>query len=383
VVFDRAYTPMATTLPAHVSLLTGTNPSRHGVLANLQHFLKRVDQASDLAALPEMLQRAGYKTAAFVSARPLGRHTGISVGFETFDEPEERERIAGVTTDRALAWLGFPGPEALFLWVHYFDPHKPYEAPAPYSGRYQTDAQMESYLRSNHFSDVDGENVEQVNNGYDGEVRYMDEQVGRLLQRLREAGLYETAVIVIVGDHGEGLGQHSWLRHGKIYNEQIRIPLMIRFPARLSIPAGRRESLASIIDILPTLDAVLGLRLDETDRAQLEGINLFDPEAERNTVWSERVVRKGRWESGRKYSLTGKRWKYFHLTDWDDELYDLQADRFELRNVITRHPEVAAELREKLLGQLRAYEERPTGLAVDEKIPPEIREQLRRLGYVD
>jgi arylsulfatase A-like enzyme len=383
VLFEHAFTPMATTLPAHVSLLTGTNPSRHGVVANVQHFGRRIEQANGAETLATMLHRAGYQTAAFVSARPIGSHTGIEADFDSFVEPPGKEWPAEETTHRVLAFLESPPPTPLLLWVHYFDPHDPYAAPAPYRGQYRMDAAMEHYLESNHFPDTPVESIPEANNRYDEEVRYVDDQIAQLLERLREIGLYDSAVTVIVGDHGEGLGQHNGIRHGRIYNEQIRIPLMIRFPVRLSIPPGRRDPLASIIDILPTLDAAVGLPLSESDREQFEGINLFNPKAERDYVWSERVLRKGRWEPGRKFALTGRRWKYFHLTEGPDQLYDLAADPWELRNVIARHPEVAEELREKLMGQLQAYLEQASALAVDKEIPPHVLEQLRSLGYVD
>ena len=382
-VFDRAFAPIATTLPSHVSLLTGVNPGRHGVLGNLANFKRPVDSGTGLLTAPQMLRRAGYYTAAFVSARPVGSHTGIAVGFELFDEPTEGQRPAEETTERVIAWLESAPAGPLLLWVHYFDPHYPYAPPSPYDRRYTTDAELRAYLRANHFHQPDHPKVRSWSNHYDGEVRYLDDQLGRLLRRLRETELYETSAIVIVSDHGEGLAQHRWLSHGRLYNEQIHIPLMIRFPKSMGISATRLSSPASIIDILPTLDARLDLPFTDLDREQFEGIDLLDPDLERDYVWSERAVREADWEPGRKFALTGRRWKFFHLTDQEDQLFDLESDGLEQRNVIEEYPEVAAELRRRLLGQLRRYETQPSGLEVDSTVSPQVREQLLNLGYVD
>jgi choline-sulfatase len=196
--FRQAYATVPETLPSHLSMLTGLYPAGHGVHENAR-FL-----GADQALLAESLGRAGYRTAAFVSSFVLSRRFGLSRGFEHYDDElpgAASERDAASTTDRALAYLARQDSSTpLFLWVHYFDPHAPYEPPSRFRAGYAT-----PYL---------------------GEVAAVDEQLGRLTQAF-EARRPEAAMIV-AGDHGEGLGDHGESQHGHLlYQSTMHVPLVI------------------------------------------------------------------------------------------------------------------------------------------------------------
>lgn len=198
--FRQAYATVPETLPSHTSMLTGLYPAGHGLHENAR-FLD-----AGHAVLAEQLQRAGYRTAAFVSSFVLSGRFGLSRGFERYDDEvgTSNERDAASTTERALAYLNQQDASTpLFLWVHYFDPHAPYEPPAQFSDR--------------------------APSAYLGEVLSMDAQLGRLTQAFdtRRPG----AAVIVAGDHGEGLGEHGEALHGHLlYQSTMHVPLVIAGP---------------------------------------------------------------------------------------------------------------------------------------------------------
>ena len=193
---------MPETLPSHASMFTGLYPAGHGVHENARVL------ARDRPLAAELLQKAGYRTAAFVSSFVLARRFGLARGFDVYDDelPAGRaERSAAETTERALAYLARDAPQPLLLWVHYYDPHYPYSPPEPFRTRFAKDP-------------------------YRGEVAAMDAELGRLRDAFerRAAG---PAAILVVGDHGEGLGEHGESQHGRLlYQATMRVPLLLVGP---------------------------------------------------------------------------------------------------------------------------------------------------------
>jgi arylsulfatase A-like enzyme len=349
------------------------------VFHNLTQDAPRLQEGGSLRTLAQMLAEQGYVTAAFVSATPVKDHTGIDAGFQYFDQPFSRERRALDTTDEVVDWIGNVRG-AFFLWVHYFDPHDPYDPPPRFRNRFRTGPRLTDFLEARGVTDHDEKLLGQ-NNRYDGEVLYLDRQVKRLFEALRAAGHWDRAAVVFTADHGEALGQHDWVGHGRVYNEQLFVPLLIKLPG--GERAGTRvERFASLVDVVPTLLGALDLPIGEGDRAQLEGIDLLDENATRDAVFSERVHRDRGWEPGPKYTLTGPDWKYHHLPDGKDSLYDMRTDRFELHDVIDEHPEVAA-LQRRRISAIVARDGRPARSEPARELPPERLEELRQLGYVD
>ena len=234
VLFEHAATPVPITLPAHATLLTGRLPHRHGLRDNGIYRLPE-----DVPTLAEGLVGAGYATAAVVGAVVLDRQYGIARGFQRYDDAigGERslaiaERPAGAVTDAALrAARGLQSP--YFLFVHYYDPHAAYAPPPPFDERFRS-------------------------RPYDGEVAYVDEQLGRLRTGLEALGLLRDTVVVLTADHGEGLGEHGEEAHGVfLYQSTLHVPLVVAAPGRW--PAGRRvASPVSLADVTPTLLELAG-----------------------------------------------------------------------------------------------------------------------------
>jgi hypothetical protein len=237
--YAQARTTVPFTLPAHASMLTGLYPPRHGVRDNAPASL--VPEATTLA---ELAADAGLATAGFVAASPLDRAWGVAQGFERWSQPQAAEalearrpaeRRAEEVVDAAIAWLdGRDRSRPFLVWVHLFDPHQPYE-PAP---RFLAQA---------------------GGSPYHGEVAAVDAAVGRLVGRLRDEDLLDSTVVLVVGDHGEGLGQHGEDTHGYLpWDTTLRVPFLLRHPD------GRRagevsEETVSVVDVFPTLCDALGL----------------------------------------------------------------------------------------------------------------------------
>ena len=144
--FERAVAPIATTLPSHLSLFTSLQPHQHGLLPNRSALKRPYVSGPGHESVTVLLRESGYRTAAFVSARPVSRFTGIDAGFETFDEPRGIQRSATLTTERVLEWLGSRPEGPFFLWVHYWEPHEYNRPPQPHADRFRTDAALERLI---------------------------------------------------------------------------------------------------------------------------------------------------------------------------------------------------------------------------------------------
>jgi arylsulfatase A-like enzyme len=252
--FDRAYTAIPMTGPAHVSLFTSRYPQEHGAKVNGQ------PMADDprLLTITEILRKQGYRTAAYVSAWPLKeRLTRLNKGFELYDQEFNTQyqmfnsfRSANEVTPKAIEWLQTSGSEPFFLWVHYFDPHKPYRLQSAFDDLPENE---EGDVRS---VPADKEMADRIRR-YDSEVAFMDYHIGKLIRELSRLGIDDSTLVIVVGDHGESLGEGGYIGHGRyLFESIVRVPLIIRYP-RL-VPAGRvvREHV-SILDIMPTLLDVL------------------------------------------------------------------------------------------------------------------------------
>jgi len=377
ILFRRAYTPMATTLPAHVSLFTSTVPLKHHTWSNRHRF--NYDKVKPFSS---MLRRIGYKTAAFISAAPLKSHTGLKHGFDVYNEPRSRERRAGETNRVLFDWLRKNDSRPLFLWIHYFDPHNPYRPPGEYRKMYSVDEGIKKFLKKMKVSNT-SRWLYNVNNLYDGEIRYMDFQIFKLFRVLKDKNLYNDSIIVIAGDHGEGMGQHYWLDHGPIYNEMIEVPLIIKLPESMGRSGEVSDTLASLIDIVPTVQAAAGLQLTEKEKNQFEGMDLLGTDSKRHALLVQRVRRKRGWEPGDKYALIEKEWKFLHAPEWKDELFHISVDNVETSNLVESRPQKAEKMKTDLLGWIEEYSGYSSSEGAGTKLDPEISEQLRALGYLE
>ncbi len=391
ILFENCFTPVATTFPSHLSLMTGAYPLELGVLANSSVAKRRFRSTPLLPTYAETAAAAGYRTAAFISATPLKKHTGINTGFETFDEPEGAQRRAEETVTRAIEWLRGAGDRPWFVWVHLFDPHALYDPPPPWNTRFRMDDDMLVYLSERRFISGTVRHGEKeipttdVMNLYDGEIAYMDSQIGLLLDALDDTGLSRSTAVVVVGDHGEAVGQHDQWHHGSIWDEQLRVPLLFSLPGG---DAERIKSLLSEADVFPTL-----LAIDEKLPSGSFG---------RTGGGRDALTRKAKWVVGtastrqsenpdeaRLFSLTGMRWKLVHPVDGKDQLFDRKKDPHELRDLARNDRDRVEAMRkelEKIVADRRAVASRlaePRDRASHDAPGPAVREELKSLGYVD
>jgi choline-sulfatase len=352
------------TLPAHCSIMTGLYPPAHGVRDNGNYAL-----GPEAVTLAERLRAAGYRTGAFVSAAVLARRYGLDQGFDVYDDdlwseddPQLfmiRERPAARTVDRALAWLADrtknAQPEPFFLWVHLFDPHQPYA------------------LRSVDLAAL-------TPTPYDAEVAEADRGVGRIVDWLREHGVLDDTLVVLTADHGESLGEHGEPTHGIfIYDSTIRVPLVWRLPRVL--PSGvTYPGPVRHIDIVPTVLAILGLPGVETT----QGANLLAALQGRTrpldlAQYSETRLAEEGFGMAPLFGVRhdGRKW----IQAPRPELYDLRADRGELRNLYPDDPAAARPL-EDVLGSVVADSGRRELRAPTRQIDRETEEMLHALGYL-
>ncbi|MDJ0850138.1 MAG: sulfatase [Myxococcota bacterium] len=395
VVFRAAYAAAPLTLPSVASLMTGRYPEALGIPHN------EAAVPTSAVTLAEALAAAGWRTSAVIGNFVLRSSSGLSRGFAHFDDDFSQneagprrmpERGAAATTDAALAQLDHLGAAADspgFLWVHYQDPHGPYHPPAVWRER-AVAAQgpgtedPELPLGEDHWGHGSIPVYQQREGrrdasfyraGYRGEVAYMDAEVGRLLAGLTERDLDAAAVVVFAADHGESLGESDvWFAHGTHLDDaQVRVPLMFRVPGRR---AGEREDLASLVDVRPTL---LALLLDEEPEPERPGRDLLAPGAE--TSASEPYLanlgvggraRLGLVSEGFKLVAT-RRGEAF-----ESRLHALGAEKVDLAPAA---PELAARLRRRL-SEVRGRV--ASGVPVTpQRLDEEDRAALRALGYVE
>jgi choline-sulfatase len=355
IVFERAYAHSPQTLPSHVSIFSGRLPFEHGVRDNIGFTVKR-----DERLLAERLREAGYRSGGFVSAYVLRQETGIGRGFDRYDSrlpvssPElsfgQVQRDGAQTLERATAWLDEQPDARVFLFVHFYEPHTPY-SPPPRFARYDP---------------------------YDGEIAYADELVGRLVAVLRAKNLYDRSLIVVLSDHGEGLGDHGELEHGVfLYNETVHVPLIVKMPGARG--AGRRVSaVVQHIDLVPTLLDLVGLPVPP----ELRGRSLVPVLRGRRAdtvpesgVYAEALYPRYHFGWSELYSLTDGRYRYIRAPR--PELYDLHEDPGEQHNLAAARASTSAAMR-GALDRLLA------GRAIDTpaRASSEERERLQALGYV-
>jgi arylsulfatase A-like enzyme/Flp pilus assembly protein TadD len=353
--FDRAHAHSVMTLPSHANLLSGQYPLHHGVRDNSGFRFP-----AGTPTMATLLKAQGWRTAAFVSAFPLESRFGLGSGFEVYDDrfgaAEEHtaflmpERPGRITVEAARRWLGEHRSERTFCFVHLYEPHFPYDPPEPFASRFRTEP-------------------------YHGEVAAADAALEPLLRPLLEAGGQGRTLVVLTGDHGEALGEHGELTHGVFaYEGTLRVPLIFFAPAILD--PGVVGTPVRHVDVLPTVLDALGIAAP----LELPGRSLLPM-----------MVRGGKEEPSRSYfealsSSLNRGWAPLHgLLDGSlkyidlpiPELYDLEADPGETRNLVATRGQDLERLRGLLASRLR--EDRG---AARVKEDPATLEKLHALGYL-
>lgn len=334
ILFENAYAACPLTLPSHCSLLTGLAPPAHGVRDNVGY---KLDTAKT-PTVADLLRKHGYKAGAAVSAYVLRARTGLAASFDDYDDGIEvvatkslgqLQRPGEETARAASAWIDRHREQPFFFLLHLFEPHAPYEPPEPWKSRYAA-------------------------RPYDGEIAAVDAAVGRFLDRLRETGVYDRAVVILLSDHGEGLGDHGEKEHGVLlYREAIHVPLLVKLPG--SDRGGERVAApAQLLDVVPTLTALLGVSAPQglTGRSLL-GLT-GSPEADSRRLYAETYYPRLHFGWNELHSLIGARHHY--IEGPDPELYDLAADPGEKQNVLARERRVFREMKAALDAQGKDFE---------------------------
>ncbi|MGH9442467.1 MAG: sulfatase-like hydrolase/transferase [Thermoanaerobaculia bacterium] len=350
VLFENAISHVPLTLPSHTTILTGLLPFRNGIRDNVGFTLR-----PEIETLPGLLRSSGYATGAAVSSVVLSRSTGIAAGFDSYDDSMESvapgesigeiQRSGFETEALAEKWLARQSEKPFFFFLHLYEPHTPYEPVEPFRSRYREQP-------------------------YDGEIATADAIVGKFLSFLKDRGFYDRSVIVLLSDHGEGLGQHGEDEHGVLlYREELHVPLFLKLPGehRRGETVGRPVGL---VDVFPTVAQLVGV----SPKTKLPGVSLLaregPPDAE---VYSETFYPRFHYGWSELASLSTGTTQYIHAPR--DEFYDYRADPREAHDLAPSLPPGFRALRNALTSMDRPTQEPGT-------TDPERLKKLAALGYI-
>ncbi|MEX0725665.1 MAG: sulfatase-like hydrolase/transferase [Planctomycetaceae bacterium] len=361
ILFERTYTPVPLTVPAHASLMTGLYPPEHGVRLNGESRLNE-----SVHTLATVLKKEGYQTGAFVAAFVLQRQFGLDQGFDVYDddlstaEPihdqSHQYRAGEFVVDTALRWLQSQDDQPFFCWIHLYDPHDPYLA--------------HPQLFGDEFQD----------RAYDAEIAYVDRQVKRVLDQLKARGIDEETYVIVVGDHGESLGEHGERTHGYMtYNATMHVPFIVAGPT-IAEPPRRIDSAVSLVDFAPTIFELLQIEPPH----QMAGRSLV-PAFEGRALSPQLYYGESEQAEFAEYGLNiasldcliAERWKY--IRTMKNELYDRKSDPAELKNLAELQPEQTDEMEAQLT---RLNESMIARKATALQLPDHDRRVLESLGYV-
>ena len=354
IVYENAYSHVPLTLPSHVSMLSGLLPSESGVRNNLGY---RFDSAA-APSIPTLLKGKGYATGAAVSAYVLRSATGLGAAFDQYDDQMDRssegatmgevQRTGKETVAAAIQWVNAKGNQPFFYMLHLFEPHAPYVPPEPFRTRYASAP-------------------------YDGEIAASDADVGQFLDALKSSGVYDRATILLVSDHGEGLGDHGEAQHGIfLYREAIHVPLILKLP-KGELSGKRVKTPVQLTDILPTIAALTGFAVPPKakGRSLVEIARDDAPPARR--IFSETMYPRIHLGWSDLASLVDATHHYIDAPR--PELFDLARDPGEKQNVLADNRRVYASMRSEVQTHDRT-------LTAPANVDPEEAAKLAALGYL-
>lgn len=358
--FDNCIAQTPLTLPSHATILTGTHPLFNGVRDNGGFLVPQ-----ELVTLAELFKEKGYQTAAFVAAYVLDSKWGLNQGFDYYFDNFDLSRFqrislgsvqrpANEVMDEALSWLEMKKEEKFFTWIHLYDPHTPYEPPAPFDEKYP-------------------------GRPYVGEIAFTDSQLGRLWEFLEDSNLLGNSFLIFASDHGESLGEHRESSHGFfVYQEGIHVPLIFVTPFE-SLQGISSSAVVSLVDVMPTM-----LEMEEIPvSSQVQGESLlplfFEPEKSHSYAYAETFYPRFHYGWSELKSFQNDRYKLIIAPDM--ELYDLIEDPDEKKNLASSQKKVLDELKAKADSFIEKYSE--NALEIDyKKMDEETREKLAALGYI-
>ena len=406
VVFENAYSQSATTVPSTASLVTGVRVMTH-----------QLDSSSVLPeAFPtvaELFAEQGYRSFAFIGNPNAGApELGLTRGYDTSalvyatkagpeTSPDERKRLMRVQPadmERSIAEL-LPefGAGGTYAYFHYLQPHKPYDAPASYlrddgdnclcegepcaCGDVPWDAIHDEFLKANETGVATPSVIHHLEARYRANIRFVDEALASLLAMLRERGLYQDALIVVTSDHGDAFFGHQRFGHNRtLYDDMVRVPLLMKFPAGAGVLPRRIPALTETVDVIPTIFDFLGFPMSPG----WEGESLWPLISEGGEVIApahrEVILATNRRD---KQAIRVDDYKYIVSIEGPEELYDLKNDPGETRNLAQKSPLRVAELRRRLRAGVSNARTEPAREANDLRSDPEMNALLEALGYVE
>ena len=370
-VFERAFAQAPSTKPAIASLFTSRFPSQHRAIDNED----ALDPA--LPTLAELLARAGYRTGAFIENPIIGSEFGYQRGFDDWVQDKRRHRKRPRAGERmqdldgAIAlWLRRHRHDSFFLYIHYIDPHTPYDAPPPHRGQFggKPDTRLPKV------GDLPRGDEGAARASYDEEIRFVDQRFGRLIDELRGLALLDATAVVFLSDHGEGFGEHGYIHHSRsVYSDLIDIPLVIRFPTRFA--PGRSDRLTQHVDLAPTILELVGLG---TAAPGFEGQSLLAPVDTEHSLFIEHL--RGGWGARQRAVVRGRHKLVQDLETNRLALFDIGSDPQDRNDLL---PQADPKLVRDLAARLDAHTASATGpRAPRVSLPDDTRSALEALGYL-
>ena len=365
ILFEHSIAQTPLTLPSHSSIFTGTHPLYHGIRDNGGFYLDEKH-----ITLAEALKTNGYSTGAFVGAFVLDSRWGLDQGFDYYYDNFDLTKYKSISLDsvqrrgdevlvEAFKWLEKNYQDKFFAWIHLYDPHTPYNPPEPYKTQYKG---SRSGL-------------------YDGEIAYVDLLMGDFRNFMEEKNLLDKTLIIFTGDHGESLGEHKESAHGFfIYDSDIRVPLIIRFPENKFQGSVITNQVRSI-DIMPTILNILGGRSPESVQGEsMLPLILGKQGGEALSAYSETYWPRYHYGWSELKSLRKGQYKFIDAPK--PELYDILEDPGELNNLVNKNAALAHEMKRELEALIDRYSAEGIEEAGPKTIDNDSLVKLQALGYI-
>ena len=395
VIFGSAWSTSSWTLPSHVSMMTGMPPSVHGVVDRWKKIY------SSLSYLPDILSRSGYETNGIATFTLVSQTYGFEKGFSQYRTLHERP--AETIVDEALTVMSGSRGRRKFLFMHLFDAHDPYYPPERelwhrFGPRPKDMTDLLDKV-DKRVPPVDQNEIQEVINLYDAEIVYLDQELGRFFDGLKELGLYDGSLIILTADHGEAFFEHGhWTHVVSLYEEVVGVPLIVKWPG--NTPRGRVDRPVSLIDIFPTFLGELGI-----PPGPIAGFDLRRLAAGDEEILGERMIvseitwgplgDQGPWPPIMKFAVRSGSLKYMATFEnpsggdavvgdlVEEELFDLAMDAAEKNDLLPEASARAAPLRRWLLDYLRSAEpHKPLPPDGEVELDEEEKERLKSLGYI-
>jgi arylsulfatase A-like enzyme/Tfp pilus assembly protein PilF len=365
ILFEHNIVQAPLTLPSHSSILTGTYPLHHGIRDNGGFYLDE-----NHLTLAESLKNKGYATGAFVAAFVLDSRWGLDQGFDYYYDNFDLTKYKTVSLDsvqrrgdevlaEVYKWLENQSQQKFFAWIHLYDPHTPYDPPEPYKTEYQ----------GRHFG------------LYDGEIAYVDQLMGEFRDFMEEKNLFDKTLIIFTSDHGESLGEHKESAHGFfIYDSDIRVPLVIRFPEGKFAGHVISNQVRSI-DIMPTVLHLLGDEIPESVQGKsLLSLIVEDEAQDELLAYSETYWPRYHYGWSELKSLRKGQYKFIDAPQ--PELYDIYEDPGEVNNLVNKKASLGHDMKRELLGLIEEYAIEGIEDVSPRKIDNDSLVKLQALGYI-